>query len=190
MHLKWTLTTDDSWLASETESKGWEKPAFDESNWQSAVVLGDAKLAPWNIADVVAANTSLMTPATLAALQDVRLRASLLPQDQLQSALGRPHREQVVSRRESLATMLEVLELTNGSALDEQLQRGADYWLRESSSNPSHLISSISLAALGREPNSRERDLAAEVFGNSPTKEGVADWLWTIILLPEFQLVP
>ncbi len=190
MHLKWTLTTDDSWLASETESKGWEKTAFDESGWKPAVVLGDAKLAPWSIADVVAANTSLMTSATLAALQDVRLRASLLPQDQLQSALGRPHREQVVSRRESLATMLEVLELTNGSALDEQLQRGADHWLREASSNPSRLISSIFLAALGREPTSRERDLAAELLGNSPTKEGVADWLWTIILLPEFQIVP
>lgn len=190
MHLTWTLSTDDSWIASETESRGWEKPIFDAAAWQPAVVLGDVKLAPWNIADVVAANTSLMTSATLAALQEVRLRASLLPQDQLQTALGRPHREQVVSRRESLATMLEALELTNGSALDEQLQRGADYWLRESSSNPSHLISSIFLAALGREPTSRERDLAAELFGSPPTKEGVADWLWTIILLPEFQMVP
>lgn len=190
MHLKWILTTDDSWLASEAETKDWEKPGIDESGWQPAVVLGDAKLAPWNIAGVVAANKSLMTSATLAALQDVRLRASLLPQDQLQSALGRPHREQVVSRRESLATMLEVLELTNGSALDEQLQRGADHWLRESSSNPGRLISSIFLAALGREPTSRERDLAAELLGNSPTKEGVADWLWTIVLLPEFQMVP
>ena len=190
MHLKWTLNTDVSWLASETESKGWEKPAFAAADWQPAVVLGDAKLAPWNIADVVAANTSLMTPATLAALQDLRLRASLLPQDQLQSALGRPHREQVVSRRESLATMLEVLELTNGSALDEQLQRGADHWLHETAADPSRLISSISLAALGREPTSRERDLATELLGSPPTKEGVADLLWTIILLPEFQMVP
>ncbi len=190
MHRKWTLTTDGSWLASETESKDWEKPTFNAADWKPAVVLGDAKLAPWSIADVVAANTTLMTPATLSALQDVRLRASLLSQDQLQSALGRPHREQVVSRRESLATMLEVLELTNGSALDEQLQRGADYWLRESSSNPSRLISLISLAALGREPTSRERDLATELLGSTATKEGVADFLWTIILLPEFQLVP
>ena len=86
--------------------------------------------------------------------------------------------------------MLEVLELTNGSALDEQLQRGADHWQREASANPSRLISSLFLASLGREPTSRERDLAAELLGNSPTKEGVADWLWTIILLPEFQIVP
>ena len=190
MHLKWTLTTDDSWLVSETESENWEKPAFDDSGWHSAVVLGDAKLAPWNIADVAAANTSLTTPSTLAALQGVRLRASLLPQDRLQSALGRPHREQIVSRRESFATMLEVLELTNGSALDEQLQRGAENWLRETAADPRRLISSISLAALGREPTSRERDLAAELVGSPATKEGVADYLWTIILLPEFQLVP
>ena len=190
MHLKWTLSTDDSWLVSETESKGWEKPAFDDSGWQSAVVLGDVKLAPWNIADVVAANTSLMTQATLAALQGVRLRASLLPQDQLQSALGRPHREQVVSHRESLATMLEALELTNGSALDEQLQHGAEHWLKEIGPDTSRLISSVYSAALGREPTSREHDLARELLGTPPTKDGVADLLWTILLLPEFQLVP
>lgn len=190
MHSQWTLATDDSWLASETESKGWEKPAFDASAWQAAVVLGDSQLLPWNIAEVVAKSTTLTTPAMLTALQDMRLRASLLPQDQLQSALGRPHREQVVSHRESLATMLQALELTNGSALDEQLQRGADHWLQTAGSDPSRLIPAIYSTALGREPTSRERDLAAELLGNSPTKEGVADWLWTIILLPEFQMVP
>ena len=190
MHPQWTLTTDDSWLATESSEKDWEKPAFDASQWQAAVVIGDSQLAPWNIADVVAKSSTLMTPAMLAALQDVRLRASLLPQDQLQSALGRPHREQVVSHRESLATMLQALELTNGSALDEQLQQGADHWLREAGSDPNRHVSSIYLAALGRDPTSREQALAAELLGDPPTKNGVADFLWTIILLPEFQLVP
>ncbi|MFM9961835.1 MAG: DUF1549 domain-containing protein [Planctomycetaceae bacterium] len=190
MHLQWTQTTDDSWLANETSEKDWEKPNFDASNWQAAVVIGDSQLLPWNIADVVAKNSTLLTRDTLAALQDIRLRASLLPQDQLQSALGRPHREQVVSHRESLATMLQALELTNGSALDEQLQRGAEHWLREVGSDPNRLIATLSLAALGREPTSRERELAAELLGSPPTKTGLADLLWTVILLPEFQLVP
>jgi len=186
----WTVATDESWLASETAAKDWEKPAFQSTDWPAAIVLGDAKLGPWNIAEIVTSGSSVLSPVMLAALQDIRLRAALLPQDQLQAALGRPHREQIVSRRESLATMLEVLELTNGSALDEQLQRGADYWLRETAADPSRLISSISLAALGREPTSREYSLAAELLGSPATKEGVADFLWTIILLPEFQMVP
>ncbi len=190
MRLQWTLTTDDSWIATEASEKDWEKPTFDSSHWQAAVVLGDSQLLPWNIAEVVAKSATLTTPAMLTALQDMRLRASLLPQDQLKSALGRPHREQVVSHRESLATMLQALELTNGSALDEQLQRGADHWLREAGSDPNRLIPTIYSAALGREPTSRERDLARELLGNPPSKDGVADMLWTIILLPEFQLVP
>lgn len=190
MRLQWTQSTDDSWLATESSEKDWEKPTFDASQWPKAVVLGDASLSPWNIAEVVAKSTTLLTPPMLTALQDIRLRASLLSQDQLQSALGRPHREQIVSRRESLATMLETLELTNGSAIDEQLQRGADHWLRESGSDPNRLIVSLYSAALGREPTSREQTLAAELLNNPPTKDGVADLLWTLIMSPEFQLVP
>ena len=190
MRLQWTLITDDSWLATETVVKDWEKPTFDASSWPPAVILGDATLPPWNIAEVVAKNSTLMTPPLLTALQDIRLRASLLPQDQLQAALSRPHREQIVSRRESLATMLEVLELTNGSALDEQLQRGADHWLRVTNSDSKRLIDSLYLAALSREPTSRELNLARELLDSPPTKDGVADLLWSIVMLPEFQLVP
>ena len=190
MRPQWTLITDDSWLASETVVKDWEKPTFDASSWPLAVILGDVTLPPWNIAEVVAKNSTLMTPPQLIALQDIRLRASLLPQDQLQSALGRPHREQIVSRRESLTTMLEALELTNGSALDDQLQRGADHWLRETDSDSKRLIDSLYLAALSREPTSRELNLARELLDSPPTKNGVADFLWSIIMLPEFQLAP
>ena len=85
--------------------------------------------------------------------------------------------------------MLETLELTNGSALDEQLQRGADHWLRESGSDPNRLIASLYSAALGREPTSREQALATELLGRSPIKDGVADLLWSLVMMPEFQLV-
>lgn len=190
MRPQWTLATDESWLATESSEKDWEKPAFDASAWKPAIVLGDSQLPPWNIADVVAKSSTLMTQSTLAALQNVRLRASLLSQDQLQNALGRPHREQIVSRRESLATTLEALELTNGSALDDQLQRGADHWLRESGSDRDRLVTSLYLAALGRDPTSREQALAAEWLGTPLTKDSVADLLWTIVMSPEFQLVP
>ena len=190
MYPQWTLITDKSWIATESTEKDWEKATFDASGWQAAVVLGGFDLPPWNIADVATKNSTLMTRDTLATLQDLRLRASLLPQDQLQSALGRPHREQVVSHRESLATMLQALELTNGTALDDQLQRGADHWLREADSDPNRLIASLYRTALGREPTSRELDLATDLLGAPPTKDGLADLLWTIIVLPEFQLVP
>src|SRR5690606_23421529 len=53
------------------------------------------------------------------------VRAALVDADALQSALGRPNREQVVTRRDSMATPLEALEFTNGEILDRQLQQGA-----------------------------------------------------------------
>lgn len=189
--VQWTITTDDTWLSSETESKGWEHPSFDSASWTTAVVIGDSTLAPWKIAEQLKANGSFLTREDIVAIANgSRLRAALLPQDQLQAALGRPHREQIVSHRESLATMLQSLELTNGTALDEQIQRGAEHWLREVGSDPGRLIPAIYSVALGRKATGEEFALASDLLGNVPTKEGLADLLWAVILLPEFQLVP
>jgi hypothetical protein len=43
------------------------------------------------------------------------IRAGLVPSSTLQTAMGRPNREQVVTVRNSVATTLEALELTNGN---------------------------------------------------------------------------
>ena len=189
--VQWAISTDDTWLGSETESKGWEHPDFNSATWTPAVVIGDSTIAPWKIGEQLKNNGAFLTREDLVAVANgAHLRAALLPQDQLQAALGRPHREQIVSHRESLATMLQALELSNGTALDEQLQRGAEHWIRDIGPNATTLIPAIYLAALGREPTTRERDLATELVGNPPTKDGVADLIWALLLLPEFQLVP
>lgn len=189
--VQWTISTDDTWLSSETESKGWERPNFDSAAWTSAVVIGDSTIAPWKIAEQLKSNGSFLTREDIVAVANgSRLRAALLPQDQLQAALGRPHREQIVSQRESLATMLQSLELTNGTALDEQIRRGAEHWLREAGSDVTKLTHAIYLAALGRQATAQELDFAADLLGNPITKEGLADLIWAIVLLPEFQLVP
>ncbi|MCX7420150.1 MAG: DUF1549 domain-containing protein [Planctomycetia bacterium] len=190
-HVQWTISTDDTWLASETESKGWEHSDFDSASWTAAVIIGDSTIAPWKIAEQLKSNGTFLTREDLIAVANgARLRAALLPQDQLQAALGRPHREQIVSHRESLATMLQSLELTNGTALDEQLQRGAEHWRHELGPEPSRLISGVYAAALGRKPTVGEQSLAADLLGSPPTKDGIADLLWAIVLLPEFQLAP
>ncbi len=53
------------------------------------------------------------------------VRAALAMDNALSRALGRPNREQVVTRRDTLATMLQALELVNGTTLDAVLNRGA-----------------------------------------------------------------
>jgi hypothetical protein len=118
-----------------------------------------------------------------------RVRAALLMDGPLSRALGRPNREQVVTRRDSLATMLQALELTNGSTLDAALKSGSRSWIAEKPSEPQALIARAYRVALGRQPTQAEERTAAEVVGTPPSAEGVEDFLWTLVMLPEFQLI-
>jgi hypothetical protein len=44
-------------------------------------------------------------------------------------------------------------------------------------------------AALARPPSADEAAAARGLLGETPTKETVADLLWAVVMLPEFQLV-
>ncbi|MEX0724758.1 MAG: DUF1549 domain-containing protein, partial [Planctomycetaceae bacterium] len=107
-----TLESDETWRVSSSELPDWRTGELDGEKWTSAVPL-DGTL-PWNLGESFA----LIADRSLTS----RVRASLVPNDPLLHALGRPGREQVVTRRDSLATTLEALELTNGTILHEQLQ--------------------------------------------------------------------
>lgn len=183
-----TLSTDDSWRVSDTEAAGWQKPDFDASSWKAAVVLGDATVGPWNVAAIIQAGIVAQTIAQLPT--GFRVRAALLPLDALQSALGRPNREQVVSSRDAAPTMLQALELTNGALLGQSLQRGAAFWLKQETADSRKLVDQIYQTALSRAPNEAEARLAVEIAGTTVTMEGLEDLLWSICMLPEFQLVP
>jgi hypothetical protein len=44
-------------------------------------------------------------------------------------------------------------------------------------------------AALARPPTAAEAAAVRDLLGTTPTKESVADCLWAIVMLPEFQLI-
>jgi hypothetical protein len=44
-------------------------------------------------------------------------------------------------------------------------------------------------AALSRPPTADEAAVARDLLGPTPTAENVADCLWSVVMLPEFQLV-
>jgi hypothetical protein len=185
------LSTNDAWTVLESEpADGWLKPDFDGSSWKAGVMLGDAGVGPWNIAAIV--QQGVAVPAATARLPaGFRVRAALLPLDPLQAALGRPNREQVVSARDTAPTMLQALELTNGALLGRYLQRGAAYWQKQAADDPRQLIERVYLTALGRPATDAERQLAARMIGGSTANpEGLEDLLWSLCMLPEFQLVP
>jgi mono/diheme cytochrome c family protein len=119
-----------------------------------------------------------------------RVRSALVAADALQTALGRPNREQVITTRASLATTLQALEMTNGTELADVLRRGAEQTLaQERFSSSGDLIEHLYKTALGREPTAAESRAASHVIGQPAHKAGLEDLLWALAMLPEFQLI-
>lgn len=115
-------------------------------------------------------------------------RASLVKNDPFLTALGRPNRENVSTSRSSQGNLLQALELTNGDAFNAALDAGAAKWHAKFRSS-GELVTEIYRQALGRDPTKEEVDAAITILGPSPGQEDVEDLLWSVMLLPEFQLI-
>jgi mono/diheme cytochrome c family protein len=173
--------SDRSWLVTENQTNGWEQLGFDARHWVAASELGKFGIEPWKLpSDAIARQ--------FATRRETDLRAALVHADPLMAALGRPNREQIVTTRASAATTLQALELTNGKTLATVLHKGAANLL-EHNSDGRKLVRSIYQEAMGRSPTATELKLAETVVGEKPTRESVEDFLWTVAMLPEFQLI-
>jgi hypothetical protein len=119
----------------------------------------------------------------------LQIRAAFVMPDALQRAMGRPNREQIVTRRDSLATMLEAMELTNGKTLDKTLKAGAAQHLPAAGKNLDNLLDTLFLKGLSRQPAPSERRLMTSLAGSPVTSEGLQDVLWSLLMHPDFQLI-
>jgi hypothetical protein len=118
------------------------------------------------------------------------IRASLVNADLLMRSLGRPNREQVVTTRPDLLTTLQALDLSNGQILSDTLTRGAAHILKANPKGTSEQrIDALYLRALCRAPTAAEMQTARDILGDRPTPQSLADLLWAVVMLPEFQLV-
>ncbi|MCY2934439.1 MAG: DUF1549 domain-containing protein [Planctomycetota bacterium] len=119
-----------------------------------------------------------------------KVRASLMDCDALQRSLGRPNREQVVTQRGELLTTLQALDLANGQRVSDLLKTGATKILADQKGQPvDKIIDKLFEGALSRLPKPAERGTAREILTDTPTPDTVADLIWVVIMLPEFQLV-
>jgi hypothetical protein len=118
------------------------------------------------------------------------VRASLMNADLLMRSLGRPNREQVVTTRENQLTTLQALDLANGQILADILTHGAANLVKE---NPKisvdELIELVYQRALSRKPTGDELRTARAIVGKTVSQESLADLLWAVFMLPEFQLI-
>jgi hypothetical protein len=118
------------------------------------------------------------------------VRAALVNADGLMRSLGRPNREQVVTTRGDLLTTLQALDLSNGQILTDTLARGGVNLMKGNATATSEqLIETIHLRALCRRPTAEEMATGRELLGSAPTPQSLADLLWVVFMLPEFQLI-
>lgn len=115
-------------------------------------------------------------------------RSSLVANNAFLKALGRPNREIVSTSRDSQASLLQALELTNGERLNTALLKGGEKWALQYS-DPEDFVKALFSNALLREPNEKELEVGRQFFGETTEAKEAQDLLWSVFLLPEFQMI-
>ncbi|MGB0740104.1 MAG: DUF1549 domain-containing protein [Planctomycetaceae bacterium] len=117
------------------------------------------------------------------------VRASLIKNNALMRALGRPHREQIVSMRPDELSTLEAIVLSNGDELAGWLREGAARLHSQAAEDPQQVIRRLSRFAWSRDPQPEELQLMDEHLRAGSSQQQLEDLLWAIIMSPEFLLI-
>jgi hypothetical protein len=181
-----SIVTDGSWewTTAKPDAKGGFPKDKQPTDWTPATVV--TRQATWAEADgpFAAEVLAATAPASLP-----MVRAGLVKATPLMAALGRPNREQVVTSRPADLTTLEAILLANEQSLADEIAKGGGRILADHGPDPERIVSWIFAAALCRPPTADEAAVARDLLGAAPTAETVADCLWSVVMLPEFQLV-
>ena len=176
------MESEDQLIAEDFAFKGMQRRRLSAEQFADAV---SAVVFPV-YADTLVAFQPPQEPAATAETPFVR--ASLVKNDRFLTALGRPNRENVSTDRASQANLLQALELTNGSTFYSALRQGARQWKAQHKTSE-QLVTTIYEKALGRRPQVNEIKTALNILGPSPDENAIEDFLWAVMLLPEFQLI-
>ena len=194
------ITSDETWRAQRNPGGAWNTLAFNDADWAVAQPLpadvtpvdegpGLIPISRKDFANIPVELGPQLSPAVSMVANSGKIRAALLAADPLQVALDRPNREVIVPVRASVATTMQALELTNGATLDNRLKKATAKLAAEAANDPAVWLERVYLQALSRPPIPAERELSLTLLGNPPTAEAVADLLWALVNLPEFQLI-
>lgn len=110
--------------------------------------------------------------------------------DALMLALGRPSRDIIVTARDESSNILQALELMNGDLLDERIGKVAEELLaRSNGASAREVAGQIHRFLLSRPATEQELVLAREFLGETPAPDSLADWIWVLLSLPDFQFL-
>ena len=171
------ITSNTDWISTNVEPNNqWKSLNYDDSLWEKTKNFGSKH---WGeLLDFSFENNSHLFA-----------RASMVKQHPFLKALGRPSRENITTTRDEQATLLQALELTNGSYFNSVLETGASDWLIKHNQNSELIANLLYQKALGRKPSKKENKIMLLTLGTQPEKESLQDLFWATLLLPEFQFI-
>ena len=183
------LSSDTSWESAQGFPEEFVKsgkfslktPEFANAAWTTVTMNAEA--------NTEAQRQTLLSDFVWAIQPRLPARASLLKSDLLMRTLGRPNRDQIVTSRPNDLSTLEALDLSAGKRLSELISTGAKKISARPHLSSESLVDWIFVRALARPPQKTEREAALELLGPTPKVQNIEDLLWTICMLPEFQLV-
>ena len=194
------IGTDATWRVRRAPDATWADMKSPDKDWALAKPL-PAGVAPVDevpslppvrrrdFANIPVELGPILRPAVTTAAFAREIRAAMLAANPLEAALDRPNREVVMPARTTVATTIQALELTNGSTLDSMLKAAATKLAPDAAKNPAGWLDAVFRHLLSRSPTDEERKSALELLGPEPKPEAVADFLWAVVNLPEFQLI-
>lgn len=181
------IATDASWQATSSipNSKTGLFKAGDIPTWKPAGVIEVE--TPFDEQVPIKAQSAF-------AAYDLRpgyfIRAGLMNSSPLMRVLGRPNREQVVTTRPEELSTLQALELSNGDDFNRLLHGGAKKLLEQHPDwTAPDFAEWITLSALGRPPTEEESEVLIAMAGTPVSEAGLTDMLWSVFMLPEFQMI-
>ena len=85
--------------------------------------------------------------------------------------------------------LAEAIQLANEQGLFDTFAAGGRRILADRGPDADTICKWTFAAALSRPPTGGEAAAAREILGDRPTPESIADCLWAVVMLPEFQLI-
>lgn len=137
----------------------------------------------------VVSDRGLSRPVEFWVLSDVEVRSSFLEATPFTLAMGRPRREQISSRRPKGLTPIQALELSAGPEFDQLISKSAQRILAKNDFNLEASIDYIYRHYLNRTLLESENQAISSLLDKQDRVAATADLLWSVVLLPEFQLI-
>lgn len=178
------ISSDAAWEFSPRQGERVEDRASYTGPWEPAVVVGgpDAWGEP--------VQTELRQWLQQLAGQGLPMvRAGLMKNDFLMRSLGRPMRDQIVSMRPEGLTTLEAIDLSNGQQLADMLTTGARGLLARFGNDWEAMVQHVFWGALSRPASEQELGVLGQYFGRPLDSSQVEDFLWSVMVSPEFMFV-